>query len=281
MLRLKAITDELSVLNASLEEKVAERTQELEEAHATLRHTEKLSSLGRLAASVAHEINNPLTSLLSYVYLMKYELEEGSSLVKDLSVMERQINAIARLVRRLQDFSKPPRRERHPVQLSEVLEDVLTLLGKELEHQRVEVDYHQDEPLHPVLASPDQMGEVFMNLVLNARDAMPQGGELSLALENQEGVVVFRITDTGVGISPEVLDRLFEPFFTTKGDKGTGLGLAICYRIVEEHGGEMQVESAPGQGATFTIRLPALEEPQGQAHEGRGQGEGERDSHVH
>lgn len=256
MLRLKHTTDELTALNATLEQKVAERTAALEEAHNRLRHTEKLSALGRLAASVAHDINNPLSGILSYIYLIKYELPEGAPLKEDLALIERQVNVIAGLVKKLQNFSKPPRVERAPVAVEQVVGDVLALTGKDLEKRRIEVVCDVVSPLPPVLGAFDQLNEVFMNLIINARDAMPDGGQLTVRARQEHGHIVAQVVDTGHGIPPEVRERLFEPFFTTKGEAGTGLGLAICYRIVQEHGGDLDVTSAVGQGTTFTVRLP-------------------------
>jgi len=266
MLRLKAITDELHMLNATLEEKVIERTAALEQAHAALRHNEKLSAMGRLAASVAHEINNPLSGILSYIYLIKYELPAELRLSEDLSLIERQVNAIADLVKQLQHFSKPPQQARRPVDLNKIWEDVLALSRKDLEHRKIRFAYTSPPDLPPVLASADQLGEVFMNLVLNARDAMPEGGTLTVQLLPEDDWLAVQVRDTGMGIPPEVQERLFEPFFTTKGEQGTGLGLAICYRIVQEHAGDIAVESVPGEGTTFTVRLPlaqAMDVPEG------------------
>lgn len=257
MLRLKATTDELAELNATLEQKVIERTRQLEQAHAQLRHAEKLSSLGRLAASVAHEINNPLTGMLNYTYLIKAELPPDSAVQEDMAMIERQISVIAKLVQQLRDFSKPPRRERRLVALGEVLEDVLALTGKELLKRHIQVVRELDPDLPPVLASAEQMSEIFMNLILNAQDAMPEGGRLILRTSTRDGWVQAEVTDTGCGMAPEVIEHMFEPFFTTKGERGTGLGLAICHSIIHDHGGEIGVSSQVGQGTTFTVRLPA------------------------
>ncbi len=258
MLRLKASTDELHALNATLEQKVIERTQALEAAHIALRHTEKLSALGRLAASVAHEINNPLTGILSYLYLMKYEVPPDLRLGDDLDLIERQVNAIAGLVKQLQHFSKPPQHARKLVVVVAIWDDVLALVRKDLEHRKIQVEYAPPADLPPVLASADQLGEVFMNLTLNARDAMPEGGQLTIQIAPEGEVLTIQVRDTGMGIPPEVQEHIFEPFFTTKGEQGTGLGLAICYRIIEEHAGEICLESAPGAGTTFTIHLPLV-----------------------
>jgi signal transduction histidine kinase len=256
MLRLKNTTDQLADLNATLEQKVVERTAELEEAQARLRHAEKLSALGRLAASIAHEINNPLSSILLHLYIVEKAEPVDPTLQKSLGVIEGQVEAIARLVEQLRSFSKPPRKEFKPVNLNDVLEDILALTSKELEKQKIDITHEFDPGLPAVLAAPDQMGEVFMNLVVNARDAMPSGGELTLRTRANGDGIQAQVCDTGVGIESEIADRIFEPFFTTKGDAGTGLGLSICHSIVQEHAGDIRVESAPGQGTTFTIQLP-------------------------
>ncbi len=256
MLRLKRTADALSDLNATLECKVIERTRALEEAHARLRHGEKLSALGRLAASVAHDINNPLSAILSYLYLLKFELPQETGLLDDLSTIERQVEVIAQLVRRLQNFSRPPQTEHRRISVTQVLDDVMKLLSKDLQKRNIQVEYAPAEGLPPIFAAPDQIGEVLMNLMVNARDAMPQGGTLKVILFAQDGSVYIQVADTGMGIPPEIKERIFEPFFTTKGEHGTGLGLAICYGIVNEHGGDIVVESVLGKGTTFTVRLP-------------------------
>ncbi|MBN1878374.1 MAG: response regulator [Anaerolineae bacterium] len=261
MLRLKQTTDELADLNATLEEKVVERTRELEQAHAHLRHTEKLSALGNLAASVAHDINNPLTGILSSLYLMRQDLPADSALVEDVDLIEQQVHIISKLVRQLQNFARPPRLERHPVMLSDIVNSVVTFMRKDLQKNKIEILCECTPDLPLVMAVPDQMGEIFLNLVINARDAMPDGGTLRVYTGTADHNNVYvKIADTGMGISEEIQHHIFEPFFTTKGDKGTGLGLAICYRIVQEHGGNIEVESVVGQGTKFIVQLPAMRE---------------------
>lgn len=262
MLRLKRTTDALAELNATLEQKVMDRTQALEQAHARLRHAEKLTALGNLAASVAHDINNPLTGILSYLYLMKQDISSDSVMYEDLELIERQAYVIAGLVKQLQNFSKPPRKEKQPVALKKILDDIVALIEHDLRKHNIEVACDCDDRLPPVLAAPDQLSEVFMNLIVNARDAMPSGGELTIHADIETAeTILMRVSDTGTGIPPEVMAHLFEPFHTTKGEQGTGLGLAICYRIVTEHGGAIWVESQPGRGTTFLIRLPAAQQP--------------------
>jgi two-component system, NtrC family, sensor kinase len=256
MLRLKASTDQLADLNATLEQKVVERTALLEQAQARLRHAEKLSALGRLSASIAHEINNPLSAILLHIYVMEKAKLTDPTLQESLGIIEGQIETIARLVEELRNFSKPPRKERAPVNLNDTLENVLALTGKELQKHKITIVREFDAPLPPVSAAPDQMEEVFMNLIVNARDAMEEGGALTIQAGTDGDWVQIQVSDTGPGIPPEIADRIFEPFFTTKGEKGTGLGLSICHSIIQEHGGDIRVESQRDEGATFTIRLP-------------------------
>ncbi|MBN2394394.1 MAG: response regulator [Anaerolineae bacterium] len=260
MLRLKQSTDTLTDLNATLEQKVEERTRALEEAHARLRHAEKLAAMGNMAASVAHDINNPLTGILTYLYLMKQDAPVDSEMQKDLELIERQAQVIAQLVKQLQTFSRPPQKDKHPVPLGAILNDILTLIGHDLRKRNIKVACECAYSLPEVLAAPDQLSEVFMNLIVNARDAMPDGGTLEIRAEVEtENTLLVRVSDTGSGIAPEIMEHLFEPFHTTKGDHGTGLGLAICYRIMEEHEGDIWVDSRPGQGTTFMIRLPSVQ----------------------
>lgn len=260
MLRLKGTADELAVLNATLEQKVVERTRELERANSGLRHAEKLTSLGRLAASIVHEINNPLTGILNYVFLAKQTLPSDSPVLQNMAIVERQVQVIAGLVQQLRDFSRPPRKERRPVVLNAVLEDLLALMGSEIRRRQIKIVQALEPELPPVMASNEQMSEVFLNLIINAQDAMPDGGTLTVRTSRDADRVQAQVSDTGSGIAPEVIDRVFEPFFTTKGERGTGLGLAICYSIIQDHSGEIRVESQIGQGTTFVIRLPRASE---------------------
>ncbi len=265
MIRLKRVNDELRALNSTLEQKVQERTRQLEEAQERLRHAEKLSALGRLAATIGHEINNPLSSILTYFYLIKSELEQDSPLREDLSLLEREINRIAELVKRLRSFSSPVQHERKMVAVSDIVEDVLRLVGKDLESHKIVFTVERPETLPMVQASPGELYEVFMNLIINARDAMPEGGQLRITLAHHDAWIEVAVADTGIGIPEELRERIFEPFFTTKGEQGTGLGLSIAYRIVQEHGGDIYVESQVGKGTTFHIYLPAAQsEPVGE-----------------
>jgi two-component system NtrC family sensor kinase len=255
---LKQNLDDLAELKAGLEQKVKERTRELEEIHAKLRHTEKLSAMGRLSASIAHEITNPLNVMLTQLHLWRRQeaLPDDPSLPEPVDVIERHVEMIVELMDQLRSFSRPPREGRQSVNLNDVVESVLALTAQELRMHHIEVGLDLDPALPSVQASENQLEEVFMNLILNARDAMPDGGDLTICTEAGESWVYAKVRDTGVGIAPELQARVFEPFFTTKGEEGTGLGLAISHSIIDEHDGEINLESRIGHGTIFKLCLP-------------------------
>lgn len=262
MLRLKAASDELQTLNATLEQKVFERSAQLEQAHNQLAHAEKLSSLGRLAASIAHEINNPLAAIGGYLDLIQNQIPADSPLQQDIEVISEQVKIISGLASDLRDFSRPPRKERFPVQLNTIVEDVVKLTGKELERSKVQTDIRLSPHTQPVLASAAQLSEVILNLIMNARDAMQSGGTLKIFSGPYQDCSWVQISDTGSGIDPNNIERIFEPFFTTKGERGTGLGLSITYSIIQDHGGHIAVRSAPGQGTAFRLHVPGIDKSQ-------------------
>jgi len=192
---------------------------------------------------------------------MKQSVPVESEIHKDLELIERQAQVIAQLVKQLQSFSRPPRKDKRLVGLGAVLGDILALIEHDLRKRDIKVSCECACNLPDVLAASDQLSEVFMNLIVNARDAMPSGGALKIRADvDTDNTVLVRVSDSGPGIAPEIMAHLFEPFHTTKGENGTGLGLAICYRIVEEHKGEIWAESQPGQGTTFLVRLPVAQQ---------------------
>ncbi len=254
--------NELSIMAEILEERVEERTRELKETQAQLIHAEKLAALGELAAGVAHEINNPLHVLQAYVDYMASRVPDNDPVQEMLDPMRSSLESIAHLTAQLRDFSRPAMGERKPLYINDVLGRVLKLASKELMHSKVTVRETLAPGLPPVLGDKRQLEQVFLNLMLNARDAMPGGGELSVNTGGDKKDVLVRFADTGLGIPADNLSRIFEPYFTTKEDRGTGLGLAICQRIVGQHGGKISAESELGKGAVFTIQLPvALDLP--------------------
>jgi sigma-B regulation protein RsbU (phosphoserine phosphatase) len=218
----------------------------------------KHASVGRLAAGVSHEIGNPLASISSLV--QELLTEEGSSFLKgSLNTIHQHVNRIARIVRNLGDFARLYPRQRVPTSLRDILQNTIDLVRFDKNFKKIEV-VTDVQRSRPVKIDPDQMQQVFLNLLLNARDAMPEGGKLDISMKESDGRVRMVFADTGTGIEAEVKDKVFDPFFTTKGpSRGTGLGLSICYSIVKDHGGTIEVESEKDKGTKFIITLPVEE----------------------
>jgi two-component system NtrC family sensor kinase len=247
---------ELSHLADILAERVEERTRELRETQAQLVQAEKLAALGELAAGIAHEINNPLHILQLYVEHMNSMVTPDTPFVEFLDPMRNALDNIARLAGQLRDFSRPASGEWKPINVNDTLRSVLRLVNKEMMHCQIEVVVELTSDLPLVSGDTRQLEQVFLNIILNARDAMPGGGRLKVETYAGESDIHIRFADSGVGIESENLTRIFEPYFTTKEDRGTGLGLAICQRIVTQHGGQVSVSSKLGEGTVFIIHLP-------------------------
>ncbi|MBM4332941.1 MAG: PAS domain S-box protein [Deltaproteobacteria bacterium] len=231
--------------------------REIRDLQEKVRRSERLASLGRLAAGVAHEIRNPLSSIRGFAqYFMRrlkgQEEEEGYA-----SIMVKEVDRLNRVISELLDFAKPkePHRELNFVQ--NLLDHSLKLLEADLARKKVEVEKEYDTNLPLVLLDRDQISQAFLNLLLNALESIEEGGNIRVSLKKGEDPSSLEITvaDTGRGIPPEDLKKVFEPFFSTK-RKGTGLGLAIVHQIIEAHGGDIIVESQEGRGTTFRITLP-------------------------
>jgi len=218
--------------------------------------SEKLASIGLLSAGVAHEINTPLTGISSYIQMLQKKLTD-SHYAQILEKVEAQTDRVARIIKNLLAFARNPSDASfHRVDLKESLEEILSLIDYKLKNMNIRLELNL-APVPPIYAQGERLQQVFINIILNALDAMPQGGALGIRLAEADGAAVIRISDTGAGIKPEHLARIFDPFFTTKGiGKGTGLGLSISYAIVKEHEGHIQVRSEVGKGSTFTITLP-------------------------
>jgi two-component system, NtrC family, sensor kinase len=224
-----------------------------------LQHAEKMASVGLLAAGVAHEVNTPLAGISSYTQLLRGQLDEADPRQQVLEKIEKQSFRAAKIINGLLNFSRSSGTEFERVDVNKVLADVLSLVEHQLEGSRIRVRRELAPRLPPVRGNENRIQQVFFNLVLNARDAMPSGGWLTLRTRAEADTVTVEVSDTGHGIRREHIRRIYDPFFTTKGiGKGTGLGLSVSYGIVQEHGGAIFVESAPGQGTTFQVALPAL-----------------------
>jgi len=256
----------IAIENARLFQAEREHRKQLQESQARAIHAEKMSALGRLVASLTHEINNPLQAVQSGLYVLResLDIEAGSAdLREDLEVIEGEIRRIANLMQRLREFSRPVKLEPQSTDLHLLLDNILQLVGKHLQQQRITVVKQWDNQLPHMLLNPDQLTQVTMNLVLNAIDAMPNGGTLTVITacdrtNTTTTLARIQVSDTGQGIPPEVLSHIFEPFFTTK-TMGTGLGLAISYEIIQSLGGEISASSSVETGTTFTVTVPVNE----------------------
>ena len=222
-----------------------------------LRLSEKMAAIGLLAAGVAHEVNTPLTGISSFTQLLLERSEDSDPRRELLEKIERQTFRAARIVNNLLNLARPSSNDAAPVDVNGVIGDVLSLLEHQLRTSRVQLRRELcDEPL-VVRGIEYKLQQVFLNLFLNARDAMPNGGWLTVSTRAESDQAVIVVSDTGVGIPVEHLARIYDPFFTTKGEgRGTGLGLSVTYGIVQEHGGLLSCESAAGEGTTFRLTLP-------------------------
>jgi PAS domain S-box-containing protein len=250
-----------------LEQMVEDRTRQLKETHAKLLHHDKMSSLGKLSASVVHEINNPIAGILNLAILMKRIIAESPLSQKDieqfdfyLNLMETETRRISRIVSNLLAFSRQSRMEMRRLNLNRLIEQTLVLNANLLRIANVQVETRLASDLPEVVGSEDQLKQVFMNLISNAAQAMEpkDGGLLSIESEvhPKERQILIKIKDTGIGVPPGNIPKLFEPFFTTKKRKGVGLGLSVAYGIIQEHGGSIFVQSVVGAGSTFSVKLP-------------------------
>ena len=247
---------ELQSYAQTLEDKVEQRSRELQATQAELIRAEKLAALGRMAAGIAHEVNNPLQPILNCLEVAIEDSENGAQADPEvLRVAEREVQRIKSIVSRLLDFARPSASEKTSIDLPALIGEVLLLTSKQLERAGIHLSRElADVPA--VSGNATQLKQVVLNLVLNAMEAMPDGGDLAIELHPERDGVVIRVEDTGIGMDEETVAQIFDPFYSTKGE-GTGLGLAVTYGIIEGHGGAIQVDSRPGQGTTFSIWLPA------------------------
>jgi len=230
---------------------------ELKRAEEQLMQSEKLAALARLSAGVAHEIGNPLTSISSYVQILK-EMDFDDFTRDALETISKHINRIANIVRQMSSFSKTKAEDVRHFKIKDLIDSTLDLVKYDKRTKNIKIIEEIPDGLPEVFADGNQLIQVFMNIILNAADAMESGGELDIKAWQEGNYICIAFKDTGPGIPEELKDRIFEPFFTTK-EKGTGLGLAVSYSIIQSFGGKIEVESKPQEGTTFTIRLPINE----------------------
>jgi two-component system NtrC family sensor kinase len=240
---------------------VTERT----EMESQLRQAEKLMSVGLLAAGVAHEVNTPLAGISAYVQMLQRKMPETDPRRAILEKIEKQTFRASRIVNSLLNFSRQETGEFRRVDLNNVVDETLALAEIQLRKRQIVIKTTLDDDV-PVFGDPIKLQQVLMNLLLNARDAMPQGGSVHISTIRQNGSAILQVRDSGTGIDAESIDKVYDPFFTTKGiGKGTGLGLSVSYGIIQEHHGSITVDSTPGKGTVFRISLPAATDTQAAA----------------
>lgn len=233
--------------------------QELEKSRENLLQAEKMAMVGRLAAGMAHSIRNPFTSVKMRLFSLGRSLELDATQKEDFEVISQEIRHIDTIVQNFLEFSRPPKLVMQPISPSVIVDHVLQLLSHRLDSYGVKVDVVRTEMLPEVMADPEQLKEVLVNLIVNACEEMKSGGTMVIdecvECDNGQKAVVLYVSDNGPGVSPANAEKIFQPFFTTK-DEGTGLGLSIAKRIVAEHGGTLTLDPSDTTGATFMIHLP-------------------------
>jgi two-component system NtrC family sensor kinase len=264
--RLAAALAEINQFTQKLEIKVDERTRQLQAAQKKLLHSDRLASLGQLSASVAHEINNPISGVLNLSMLLQRMLktdgvppERIEEFRKYLGQVTNETARVGRIVSDLLAFSRRSKPQRAPADLNRIVKSTLSLVQHKMKLSNVEVGTRFADDLPAAPCDGSQIQQVVLNLLLNAAEATQSKAERRVSVETStaDGNVVLTVSDNGEGILPENLGKIFDPFFTTKSEgKGVGLGLAVSYGIIQAHGGDIEVRSQPGAGTTFTVLLP-------------------------
>jgi len=234
-----------------------EMERRLRETQEQLLQSEKLAAMGRLTSQIAHELNNPLYGIMNTLELLKTEISPESKRRKILEMALSETVRLSELLRKMLSFSKPDEEVRQPSDINTILDEILLLHEKQLRERSINISSSFKEGIGEVYASKNQLRQVFLNMIANARDAMPDGGTLNVTTREQKDQALIEVSDTGMGIKEEHLDKIFDTFFTTKDSvKGIGLGLSVCYGFIKDHGGDITVKSTRGTGTTFTVTLP-------------------------
>ncbi|MBX3298371.1 MAG: HAMP domain-containing protein [Acidobacteria bacterium] len=257
---MRKTNDEIGLLAESFNEmsrKMAADIEQLKRLNDQLIRTEKLAAMGTLAAGVAHEVNNPLASISSIVQIMRKESGHSDETRERLGLISAQIERIKQVTGDMTDLARSKPAARSTLNVNDVVETAIRLATFDRAFQKITLIRRMGAGLPEIVADEDQLQQVFLNLLLNARDAMPDGGTLEISSYSDEESVVLEFADDGAGIANEMSGRVFDPFFTTKpAGKGTGLGLAVCYGIVTAHGGSIELHSNEPEGAVFRVKLP-------------------------
>jgi len=224
-----------------------------------------LAAMGKLTSQIAHELNNPLYGIMNTLELLKTEISAESKRRKILDMALSETVRLTELLRKMLSFSKPDEEEKQPADINEILDEILLLVKKQLLENSIRLSTSFFDELGKVYASKNKLRQIFLNMISNAMDAMPEGGTLSISTLGKGEHIHIKITDTGLGIREENISKIFDAFFTTKESvKDVGLGLSVCYGFIQEHEGDIRVTSKLGSGTTFTIILPVYREPVGQ-----------------
>jgi two-component system NtrC family sensor kinase len=266
---LRASRAELQEWGHTLEQRVERRTGQLRRAQAEAARGEKLASVGQLASGIAHELNNPLTGVLTFSSLLRQKMPDGSQDAEDIDLVIRETKRCAGIIKRLLDFARDKPPEKKFSDLNRVIEDTVRIVEQQARVRDIEIALDLDRTLPPIWADADQIKQVVMNMVINAQHAIEDKGTITVTSRRvaqprslEPGaepvpMVEFAVIDTGCGIPEKNLRRIFDPFFTSKAvGQGTGLGLSVSHGIVQAHGGSIEVESKVGEGTTFRVLLP-------------------------
>ena len=231
--------------------------RELREIQQALLLSEKLAAMGRLTSQIAHELNNPIYGIMNTLELLKTEIPPESKRRRILDLSLSEIQRLSEMLRNMLSFSKPEEEKRRPIKIDELIEGILLVMEKQMKESNIQVEISFNPDIPEIMASTNQMRQVMLNILKNAKEAMPKGGTLTVRTSREDNRVLIHIQDTGMGVPEENRDKIFEAFFTTKQKvKGVGLGLSVCYGIIKDHGGDIKVESEEGKGTTFVISLP-------------------------
>ena len=234
-----------------------EMERRLKTTQEQLLQSEKLAAMGRLTSQIAHELNNPLYGIMNTLELMKTEISPGNNRRKILEMALSETVRLSELLHKMLTFSKPDQKEKQPVDINTILDEILLLHEKQFSENNIIIEIHLADGMPSVLASKNQLRQVFLNMFHNAGDAMPDGGILTVKTAVEDGEIAIEISDNGIGINEKDIKNIFDAFFTTKSSvKGVGLGLSVCYGFIAEHGGDIQVTSEQGVGTCFKITLP-------------------------
>ncbi|UCH79630.1 MAG: HAMP domain-containing protein [Nitrospiraceae bacterium] len=258
---LRQARDQREKWTQQLEEEVQKKTAEIERTHANLIQTEKLASLGRMAAGVAHEINNPLTGVVTFSHLLKKHFEPGSEADKDLNVIIEQSERCSKIINNLLTFARATPSEKGQVNLNDVLSQTIFMIKNQAKFHHIKFDINLEDRQFIITGDTSQFQQIFLNMFINAADAMSGRGTITASTrsvkEENRDFVEIEFTDEGCGIKEKDMSKLFEPFYTTKPvGKGTGLGLSVSHGIVKHLGGHIKVKSTVGKGTSFFVRLP-------------------------